>query len=61
HGYYGLVSSFNGAYVGYVIPAKYYHYDQYEARTMSWFGPGINPFIEELLRRNMEFMAFGVK
>ena len=61
HGYYGLVSSFNGAYVGYVIPAKCYHYDQYEARTMSWFGPGINPFIEELLRRNMEFMAFGVK
>jgi len=31
--------SFNGDYVGYVIPTKYYALDGYEPRTMSFFGP----------------------
>lgn len=57
HGYHGLISSFNGGYVGYILPAKYYHYDQYEARTMSWFGPGLNPYVDEMLRRSMNFVA----
>ena len=34
-----VVTSFNGDYVGYVIPAKYYALDGYEPRTMSFFGP----------------------
>ena len=34
-----VVTSFNGDYVGYVIPAKYYTLDGYEPRTMSFFGP----------------------
>ncbi|MBE7503526.1 MAG: neutral/alkaline non-lysosomal ceramidase N-terminal domain-containing protein [Verrucomicrobiales bacterium] len=33
------VTSFNGDYVGYVIPAKYYPLAGYEPRTMSFFGP----------------------
>ena len=33
------VTSFNGDYVGYVIPANYYTLDGYEPRTMSFFGP----------------------
>ena len=34
-----VVTSFNGDYVGYVIPAKYYVLNGYEPRTMSFFGP----------------------
>ena len=34
-----VVTRFNGDYVGYVIPAKYYRLDGYEPRTMSFFGP----------------------
>jgi len=34
-----MVTSFNGDYVGYVIPAKFYTLDGYEPRTMSFFGP----------------------
>ena len=34
-----VVTSFNGDYMGYVIPAKYYALDGYEPRTMSFFGP----------------------
>jgi hypothetical protein len=33
------VTSFNGDYVGYVIPSRYYTMDGYEPRTLSFFGP----------------------
>lgn len=33
------VTSFNGDYVGYVIPSRYYGMGGYEPRTMSFFGP----------------------
>jgi hypothetical protein len=39
HGLAAAVTSFNGDYVGYVIPAKYYPLAGYEPRTMSFFGP----------------------
>ncbi len=45
-----VVTSFNGDYVGYDIPAKYYHLDGYEPRTMSFFGPQLPVFFDELLR-----------
>ena len=47
-GFYALVSSFNGAYTGYIIPCKYYHLDAYESRLMNWFGPAYNPYINYL-------------
>lgn len=39
YGLAAVVTSFNGDYVGYVIPAKYYVLNGYEPRTMSFFGP----------------------
>jgi len=53
-GYKTFVSSFNGAYVGYVIPARYYHLNEYEARLMSWFGPNMGPYTNEMIRRIMQ-------
>ena len=47
-GFHALVSSFNGAYTGYIIPCKYYHLDAYESRLMNWFGPAYNPYINYL-------------
>jgi len=46
-----LVTSFNGAYVGYIIPGKYYHLNEYESRLMSWFGPYMGPYFDEMIRR----------
>lgn len=43
-GFRALVTSFNGAYTGYIIPCKYYHLNEYESRIMNWFGPGYNPY-----------------
>jgi neutral ceramidase len=56
-GYRLTVTSFNGDYIGYVVPAKYYHLDGYEPRTMSFFGPTIPDYFDELIRRMGEAMG----
>lgn len=53
-GYKALVTSFNGAYAGYIIPGKYYHLNEYESRLMSWFGPNMGPYNDEMMRRMMQ-------
>jgi neutral ceramidase len=45
-----VVTSFNGDYIGYVIPLKYYHLDGYEPRTMSFFGPNVPDLFVDLIR-----------
>lgn len=45
-----VVTSFNGDYVGYVIPTRYYHLGGYEPRIMSFFGPYLPDYFAELLR-----------
>ncbi len=47
-GYNSMFTSFNGQYLGYVVPGKYYYYDTYETSLMSWFGPGMGDYVEEL-------------
>lgn len=53
-GYRAMVTSFNGAYTGYIIPCKYYHLNEYESRLMNWFGPGYNPFINYMIGEMMD-------
>ncbi len=45
-----VVTSFNGDYVGYVIPSRYYHLGGYEPRLMSFFGPNVPDYFDELIR-----------
>lgn len=51
-----VVTSFNGDYVGYVIPSRYYHMAGYEPRLMSFFGPNVPDYFGELVRT----MAFSL-
>jgi hypothetical protein len=44
------ITSFNGDYVGYVIPSRYYHLSGYEPRLMSFFGPNVPDYFEDVLR-----------
>jgi len=46
-----VVTSFNGDYVGYVIPAKYYHLDGYEPRVMNFYGPNVAEVFAATLAR----------
>jgi neutral ceramidase len=45
-----MVTSFNGDYIGYVIPSRYYHLSGYEPRLMSFFGPNVPDYFDELIR-----------
>ena len=45
-----VITSFNGDYIGYVIPPRYYHLDGYEPRTMSFFGPNVPDFFDDIIR-----------
>jgi hypothetical protein len=48
YGYNSVFTSFNGQYLGYVVPTKYYFHNHYESRIMSWFGPSFGDYIMEL-------------
>jgi hypothetical protein len=45
-----VVTSFNGDYIGYVIPARYYHLEGYEPRVMSFFGPNVPDYFTDMIR-----------
>lgn len=47
-GYNSALTSFNGQYLGYIVPLKYYYYDTYEARLMGWYGPSMGDYLMEL-------------
>ena len=43
-----VLTSFNGQYLGYITPTKYYYYDTYEASLMGWYGPSMGDYLMEL-------------
>ena len=45
-----IVTSFNGDYIGYVVSPRYYHLNGYEPRLMSFFGPYVPDYLDELIR-----------
>lgn len=50
-GSHAVITSFNGDYVGYVICSRYYHLNGYEPRVMSFFGPNVPDYFEEMIRK----------
>ncbi len=54
------VTSFNGDYVGYVVPAKYYSLNTYETRTMSFFGPQLPDYFATGLRELLVLAGEGI-
>lgn len=49
-GFEGIITSFNGSYIGYIIPGKYFYMDKYEPKTMGWFGPYLGDYTMDLTR-----------
>ncbi|HPE76240.1 MAG TPA: neutral/alkaline non-lysosomal ceramidase N-terminal domain-containing protein, partial [Draconibacterium sp.] len=45
------VTSFNGSYVGYVIPGRYFYLDEYEPKTMGFFGPAMGDYTFDLINQ----------
>lgn len=50
-GFQAIITSFNGSYVGYIIPSKYFNLDKSESKDMGWFGPFMGDYTMELIDR----------
>ncbi len=46
-----MITSFNGGYIGYVTPGKYYDEDHYETQLMNWYGPGNGEYMKACIDR----------
>ncbi|MNF00811.1 hypothetical protein D3C80_1996990 [compost metagenome] len=44
-----FITSFNGAYVGYITPDVYYDSVRSETREMNWFGPYNGRYFKEVV------------
>ncbi|HET9486303.1 MAG TPA: neutral/alkaline non-lysosomal ceramidase N-terminal domain-containing protein [Chryseosolibacter sp.] len=51
YGYHANVTSFNGSYVGYIVPGRYFYLDEYEPRVMGWFGPNMGEYTMDVMRQ----------
>lgn len=51
------ITSFNGKYLGYIIPGRYFYIDKYESRVMSWFGPNMGDYTMDLIRQLCEIVT----
>lgn len=45
------VTSFNGSYVGYIIPGRYFYLDEYEPKLMGFFGPTMGDYTFDLINQ----------
>jgi neutral ceramidase len=46
-----MVTSFNGGYIGYVTPEKYFDVDHYETQLMNWYPPGNGEYLKTCLEK----------
>lgn len=46
-----VLTSFNGDYIGYVLPDERYELEGYETRTMSFFGPHMGSYMREITEK----------
>ena len=51
-----MVTSFNGDYIGYVIPDVYYHLPHREARETNWYGPHTGRYTVALINRALAYL-----
>jgi len=54
--YSAVVSSFNGSYIGYIVPSGYFYMDEYESKLMGWFGPTMGDYSIYLIRQLTEIV-----
>lgn len=58
HGTHLMMTSFNGAYVGYITPDVYFDYRGYETQTMNWHGTGNGAYFQTCTLRLLDRLQF---
>ncbi len=51
---YPVITCFNGNYIGYITPDKYYNINNSEVKEMNWFGPGNGAYFTALINKILE-------
>ncbi|MEM8967880.1 MAG: neutral/alkaline non-lysosomal ceramidase N-terminal domain-containing protein [Bacteroidota bacterium] len=51
-----IVTSFNGEYIGYLIPSEYYHLNHRETRSINWYGPYTGDYTTEIINKYLSTM-----
>lgn len=57
YGFQTNVTSFNGGYVGYIVPGRYFYLDEYEPKVMGWFGPNMGEYTMDMIRQVSRVMT----
>ena len=52
-----MVTSFNGEYLGYLIPSQYYSINHRETRITNWFGPYTGDYTVDLINQALNHIA----
>ncbi len=50
------ITSFNGNYLGYIIPGRYFYLNKYEPKDMGWFGPNMGDYTMDLIYQLTEIV-----
>jgi neutral ceramidase len=53
----GIVTSFNGDYIGYIVPKERYDLDSYEPRNMAFFGRDFAAALQQALATLRDALA----
>ena len=56
-GFESVVTGYNGSYIGYIIPGKYFYMNHYEPKLMGWFGPTMGDYTMDLISRITEALS----
>lgn len=56
-GFKSNITSFNGSYVGYIVPGRYFYMGGYEPGLMGWFGPDMGEYTMDLMRQVSEIVT----
>ncbi len=56
-GLHAMVTSFNGGYIGYITPIRYYDYEHDETRLFNWYGPGNGEYLQECMMKLIDAVA----
>jgi len=55
-GYNCNISGYNGSYLGYILPGRYFYLDNYESQIMGWFGPNMGEYTVDIIRQLSEIV-----
>lgn len=52
-----VITSFNGEYIGYLIPSEYYQLNHRETRSINWYGPYTGDYVTDVINKYVSLIS----